>query len=85
MTLTTKTAGRDDIMDSFLNRLHWLGFEVDECEKGWRRMPCGVGSAYVMHGERMTTHHALVLTRLDQHGVRFEESVGRDARLGRKG
>ena len=40
-------------------------------------MPGGVGSACVMHGERLRTDHALMLARLDQHGVRFEESVAR--------
>ena len=47
-------------------------------------MPGGVGSACVMHGERLRTDHALVLARLDQHGVRFEASAGRDARLSQR-
>ena len=34
MTLTTKTAILDDIIDISLNRPHWLEFEVDECEIG---------------------------------------------------
>ena len=48
-------------------------------------MPGGVGSACVMHGEWLGTDQAPVLVRLDQHGVRSEERVGRDARLGRSG
>ena len=34
MTLTTKTAVLDDIMDLSSNGPHWLEFEVDECEIG---------------------------------------------------
>ena len=48
-------------------------------------MPAGVGSACVMHGERLETDKAPALVRLDQHGVRSEECVGRDARLGQRG